>query len=134
MPLNTSGRIGLLRVHDRGTAYGPATDRIDVEVVMQFAGRPADAFGFQLRDDANGPARQGMLDLLRDAFNHGWIANIDYEVPAGRHNGTIIRTWLTKPPGSTATGSGTAATGAAVARRSRVSTKSQARKSKGRGA
>ena len=83
MPLNTSGKISLLRVHDRGTAYGPPTDRIDVEVVMQFVGRPADAFGFQLRDDANGPARQGMLDLLRDAFNHGWTANIDFDIPAG---------------------------------------------------
>jgi hypothetical protein len=99
MPLNASGKISLLRVHDRGTAYGPPTDRIDVEVVMQFVGRPADAFGFQLRDDPNGPARQGMLDLLRDAFNHGWIAHIDFEIPTGKHNGTIIRTWITKPAG-----------------------------------
>jgi hypothetical protein len=100
MPINASGKISLLRVHDLGTAYGPPTDRIDVEVVMQFVGRPADAFGFELRNDANGPARQGMLDLLRDAFNHGWIANIDFDIPAGKHNGTIIRTWITKPPGS----------------------------------
>jgi len=100
MPINASGKISLLRVHDRGTAYGPPTDRIDVEVVMQFVGRPADAFGFQLRDDENGPARQGMLDLLRDAFNHAWIANIDFDIPAGKHN-AIIRTWITKPAGST---------------------------------
>jgi hypothetical protein len=99
MPLNLSGQISLLRVHDRGTAYGPPTDRIDVEVVMQFAGRPADAFGFQLRDDADGPARQGMLDLLRDAFNHGWVAHIDYDIVAGKHNGVIIRVWVTKPAG-----------------------------------
>jgi hypothetical protein len=101
MPINASGQISLLRVHDRGTAYGPPTDRIDVEVVMQFVGRPADAFGFQLRDDPNGPARQGMLDLLRNAFNHGWIAHIDFDIPTGKHNGTIIRTWITKPAGST---------------------------------
>lgn len=99
MPLNTSGQISLLRVHDLGTAYGPPTDRIDVEVVIQFAGRPADAFGFQLRDDANGPARQGMLDILRDAFNHGWTAHVDFEIAAGRHNGQIIRAWVTKPAG-----------------------------------
>ena len=49
----------------------------------------------------NGPARKGMLDLLRDAFNHAWIANIDFDIPAGKHNGTIIRTWITKPAGST---------------------------------
>jgi hypothetical protein len=86
-----------LRVHERGSGYGPPTDFIDVEVVMQYAGRPADAFGFQLRTDANQPAREGMLNLLRDAFNHGWIANIDHETPAGKHNGIIIRVWLTKP-------------------------------------
>ena len=129
MPLNTHGKISLLRVHDRGTAYGPPTDRIDVEVVMQFVGRPADAFGFQLRDDAGGPARQGMLDLLRDAFNYGWIANIDYDIPAGKHNGTIIRTWLTKPVGSTqGTLGGVATTTATVARKSSVKNR------KGRGA
>jgi len=99
MLLNTSGQISLLRVHDRGTAYGPPTDQIDVEVVIQFAGRPADAFGFQLRDDPAGPARQGMLDLLRDAFNLGWVAHIDYEIATGKHNGVIIRTWVTKPLG-----------------------------------
>ena len=31
---------------------------------------PGKAFGFKLRDDADEPARRGMLDLLRDAFNH----------------------------------------------------------------
>ncbi len=97
MPLNVSGQLSLLRVHDRGTGYGPPNDAIDVEVVVQFAGRPADAFGFQLRSDANGPAHQGMLELLRDAFNHAWIANIDHETPAGKHNGIILRVWLTKP-------------------------------------
>jgi hypothetical protein len=95
MPLNTSDTMSLLRVHD--CAYGPPSDRIDVEVVIQFVGRPADAFGFQLRDDANGPARQGMLDLLRDAFNHGWRAWIDYDIQPGKKNGTIIRTWVTLP-------------------------------------
>src|SRR5215211_2330127 len=132
MPLNTSGRISLLRVHDRGTAYGPPTDRIDVEVVMQFVGRPADAFGFQLRDDANGPARQGMLDLLRDAFNHGWIAHIDFETPAGKHNGTIIRTWVTKPPGSRPGQIGDVGIAAATAARARRR-QSKRKKTKGAG-
>jgi hypothetical protein len=99
MPLNVSGQLSLLRVHDRGGRYGPPNDSIDVEVVVQFVGRPAQAFGFQLRTDGNLPARQGMLDLLRDAFNHSWIANIDHETPAGKQNGLIIRVWLTKPAG-----------------------------------
>ena len=77
MLLNASGQISLLRVHDLGTGYGPPSDSIDVEVVVQFVGRPADAFGFQLRSDNKNPARRGMLDLLRDAFNHAWTANTD---------------------------------------------------------
>ena len=99
MPLTLSGQLSLLRVHERGSGFGPASDFIDVEVVVQFVGRPADAFGFQLRSDANLPARQGMLDLLRSSFNRGWIANIDHETPAGKHNGIIVRVWLTKPAG-----------------------------------
>lgn len=100
MPSNLSGQLSLLRVHDRGTGYGPPNDSIDVEVVVQFADHPNDAFGLQLRSDGNLPARQGMLDLLRDAFNHGWIAHIDHETKPGQHNGIIVRVWLTKPPGS----------------------------------
>ena|SRR5258708_4753807 len=101
MPITLSGQLSLLRVHDRSTGYGPPNDSIDVEVVVQFVGHPVEAFGFQLRSDGNLPARQGMLDLLRDAFNYGWTANIDHETPPGKHNGIIIRVWLTKPPGST---------------------------------
>jgi len=95
---------------------------------MQFVGRPADAFGFQLRDDANGPARQGMLDLLREAFNHGWIANIDFDIPTGKRNGTIIRTWITKPAGSTVGGVLAAATAS-----KRVRAASKRKKTKGAG-
>lgn len=95
MPINTQGTLSLLRVHDRGTQYGPSSDRIDVEVVVQFEGRPADAYGFQLRDDTDGPARRGMLDLLRDGFNHGHTVSIDYDAPPGAHNGVIMRVWLT---------------------------------------
>jgi len=100
VPLNLSGQLSLLRVHDLGSGFGPANDFIDVEVVVQFVGRPKDAFGFQLRNDDNLPARQGMLDLLRSSFNRGWITNIDHETPAGKHNGIIIRVWLTKPAGT----------------------------------
>ena len=100
MPLQVSGQLSLLRVHDRGSKYGPPSDQIDVEVVVQFRNRPDDAFGFQLRDDAEGPAREGMLSLLRDGFNHGWIVTIDYNISAGHHNGVAMRVWLTKPPGT----------------------------------
>jgi hypothetical protein len=97
---NVSGQLSLLRVHDRGTKFGPPTDQIDVEVVVQFAGQPpgAGAYGMQLRADANAPAREGMLALLRDGFNHGWIVNLDFDRPPGRKNVVLFRVWLTKPP------------------------------------
>ncbi len=97
MPLNVNGQLSLLRVHDVGTAYGPPSDQLDVEVIVQFAGRPTEAYGFQLRNDGNQPARRGMLDLLRDGFNNGWIVWIDYDAVPGHHNSRAFRVWLTKP-------------------------------------
>ena len=44
----SSGKLSLLRVHDVGTKYGPPTDQLDVEVVIQLQGNNK-AFGFQLQ-------------------------------------------------------------------------------------
>ncbi len=97
-PINTSGKISLLRVHDLGTAYGPPSDQIDVEVVVQLSNQPTKAFGFQLRNDNYLPSRQGQLDLLRDAFNNNWTVHLDYLIATSTsNNATIIRTWITKP-------------------------------------
>ncbi len=94
--VNVSGRLSLLRVHDRGTKFGPPSDQIDVEVVIAFTNRPNAFFGFQLRQDANGPAREGMLGLLRDGFNHNWIVHVDFDQQPNRHNSVLFRVWLTK--------------------------------------
>jgi hypothetical protein len=94
--LESSGRLTFLRVHDVGTGFGPASDFIDVEVVIKLDTKPNNSFGFQLRNDGNRPARAGMLDLLRDAFNRNWLVTIDYNLDAGKTNGVIIRTALTK--------------------------------------
>ena len=57
------------------------------------------AFGFQLRDDQFLPARQGMLDLLRNAFANNWNVSIDYLVPGDHTNNFVLmRAWATKPP------------------------------------
>jgi len=94
--LESSGKVSFLRVHDVGTGFGPPSDFIDVEVVVKLDTKPANAFGFQLRNDNNRPARAGMLDLLRDAFNNNWVVVIDYNLDTGKTNGVIIRTALTK--------------------------------------
>ena len=97
MPLlQASGPLTFLRVHETGTRYGPPTDQLDVEIIFGIKGKDG-AFGFQLRDNAAGPARRAMLDLLRDAFAHEWVVHTDYEIDAGRKNGTAIRVWLTRP-------------------------------------
>ena len=91
-----NAELTLLRVHEVDGRFGPPSDRIDVEVVIRVAGRDG-SFGFQLRNDDNRPARQGMLALLRDAFvNDGIKVNFDYRVDPPKKNGTIIRIWLTK--------------------------------------
>ncbi len=95
--VNMSGRLSLLRVHDRGTKFGPPNDQVDVEVIIAFANRPGDFFGCQLRQDANGPAREGMLGLLRDGFNHGWTVHVDFDQQPNRRNSVLFRVWLTKP-------------------------------------
>jgi hypothetical protein len=90
-----SGKLSELRVIEVGSKHGPPSDQLDVEVVIQFKGSNR-AFGFQLRTDSNRVARQGMLDILRDAFNHDWPTTVDYDVDPGKNNGRLIRVWLTK--------------------------------------
>ena len=93
---NQTGQVGMLRVHDVGTGFGPPTDFIDVEAVTTLQGIPG-AFGFELRDDGNAPVRTGMLNLLRDAYNNGWTVTISYNLAdSTRQNGVIFRLWLSK--------------------------------------
>ena len=95
--LQRQGKVTFLRVHDVGTKFGPPGDQIDVEVVFQLDSAPGKSFGFQVRNDSNRAARQGMLDLLRDAFNRGWtvIADFDIPDPVNDNNGVAIRVALT---------------------------------------
>jgi len=90
------GHLNFLRAHDLGTGFGPPNDFIDVEVVAKFAADPPKAFGFQLRNDNNGPTRSAMSDLLRDAFNNNWNVCLDYFLVPGKNNGIIIRVAVTK--------------------------------------
>jgi hypothetical protein len=94
--LESAGKLTYLRVHDVGSKWGPPQDALDVEVVFKLDRDPDKAFGFTLRDDTNRAAHQGMLDLLRDAFAHGWNVTTDYDLAAGKKNGRAIRVWLTR--------------------------------------
>jgi hypothetical protein len=89
-----TGMITFLRVHDLGSGFGPPTDFLDVEAVIKLDASPNDAFGFQLRNDRFRPSRQGMLDLLRDAFSRNHRVTIDYLIIPGRQNGVILRVAL----------------------------------------
>ena len=95
--LQSAGKITFLRVHNVGSGFGPPSDFLDVEVVVQLNTKPGMSFGFKLRNDNNRPARQGMLDLLRDAFANNSTVVIDYNIQPPKKNGTIIRVALTKP-------------------------------------
>jgi hypothetical protein len=94
--LATTGKLTFLRVHDVGTKFGSPTDQIDAEVIMKLTSQPLQAMGFQLRNDGNRPARQGMLDLLQDAFNNNWTVSVDYNLDTGKTNGIAIRVALVK--------------------------------------
>ncbi len=94
-----SGKVTMLRVHDVGSKYGPPSDQIDVEVVFKLNTETDMTFGFQLRSGTNLAAHQGMLDLLRDAFNNGWTVHTDYnvgDVEFPKKNKVVFRIWLTK--------------------------------------
>ncbi|MGE0812887.1 MAG: WD40/YVTN/BNR-like repeat-containing protein [Vicinamibacterales bacterium] len=72
------GRITLLRVHDVGTGFGPPGDRLDGEVVVLLDSQPEKAFGFRLRTGADRPVAEGLLGLLRDAFNANRVVRLEF--------------------------------------------------------
>ncbi len=94
--LQSSGKIKFLRVHNVGSGFGSPSDFLDVEAVVQLNTKPGESYGFKLRNDANLAAHQGMLDLLRDAFNNNHTVVIDYDVQPPKKNGIIVRVALTK--------------------------------------
>jgi hypothetical protein len=92
--LERTGTITFLRAHDLGSGFGPPADFLDVEAVIKLDTAPNEAYGFQLRNDRFRPSRQGMLDLLKDAYFHNHPVTIDYQIIPGRHNGVILRVAL----------------------------------------
>ena len=93
---NSQGKLTFLRAHDVGTGFGPPTDFLDVEVVFILDSAPQNAFGFQLRTDANEPVREAMVGLLRDAYVNNLKVSVDYLIDPGKHNGRAIRIALVR--------------------------------------
>lgn len=94
----TSGKVASLRVEDLSSQEGSDEARYELEVVVHLDGEPDKSFGFRLQPESHQAAREGMLDLLRDAFRNDWVVTIGYTVEAGRPEGVIVWTRLTQPP------------------------------------
>ena len=94
--LEKTGKIVFLRAHDPGTKYGPPNDQLDVEAVFILNAINDGAYGFQLRNDGNLPARQAMFSLLRDAFVNNLPVTADFLIDPGKKNGVAIRIALTR--------------------------------------
>ena len=94
--LEKTGKIVFLRAHDLGTKFGPPNDQLDVEAVFCLNAIADGAFGFQLRNDNNLPARQAMFSLLRDAFVNNLPVTADFLIDTGKKNGVAIRIALIK--------------------------------------
>ena len=94
--LEKTGKIVFLRAHDLGTKYGPPNDQLDVEAVFILNAINDGAYGFQLRNDGNLPARQAMFSLLRDAFVNNLAVTADFLIDPGKNNGVAIRIALTR--------------------------------------
>jgi hypothetical protein len=99
--LEKTGKIVFLRAHDVGTKFGPPNDQLDVEAVFILNAINEGAFGFQLRNDGNLPARQAMFSLLRDAFVNNLPVTADFLIDPGKKNGVAIRIALTRQTSST---------------------------------
>lgn len=88
--IETVGHIVFLRAHEVGSGFGRAPNFLDAEVIVKLVEEPLRAFGFQLRNDANRPARREMFDMLRSAFIAGRPVRLDY-ITIGPLAGQIIR-------------------------------------------
>jgi hypothetical protein len=102
--LYSTGHVLLLRVAEPShNAWGGGeTNKIRAEVVFKLDSLPVKSFGFPLTNDASGPARQGMLDLLREAFVHNLRVRVEYDelVQPPNQNSMAFRVWLVRePPG-----------------------------------
>ena len=78
------------------SGYGPPSDYINVDVVVQLSRQPGRGLGFQLRNDNNLPANQAMFALLQQAYINNLAVQVDVYYTPPAHNAVIFRAALTK--------------------------------------
>lgn len=98
--LFAEGLVTFLRTHDVGTGWGPPQDFLDAEVITRLDSIPEKAFGFQLRADSSEQSREGMLGVLRSAFNNDRRVRIEYINLEGFQNSRALRVLQTDAPTS----------------------------------
>jgi hypothetical protein len=90
------GRVIFLRVHERGTGYGPPHDNLnDAEVIVKIENNPR-SFGFGLRPGDKLPAAQAMFALIQDAYNTNTPITIEYQERPGSNNHYLFRVIQTR--------------------------------------
>ena len=92
----TTGKVTLLRINRVGGSYGPASDKLDAEVIIKMSSKPDYAFGFQLRKDNDEITHQAMLTVLRESYNSDRNVKIEYTREGSKKNLFIIRVILEK--------------------------------------
>jgi hypothetical protein len=75
----------------------PPNDFLDVEVIVGLHTDPVRRFGFKFGGgNINDFIHQGMLDILRDAFNNNWQTTIDYRIEHTNNDGIIQQVKISK--------------------------------------
>ncbi len=92
----TTGKVTFLRINRVGGSYGPASDKLDAEVIIKMSSKSGYAFGFKLRKDDDELTHQGMLMILKESFNNDRNVKIEYTTEGSKKNLFILRVILEK--------------------------------------
>lgn len=88
-----TGKITYLLIRKEG----PFNDSLDAEVIVGLDTSAVARFGFKFDGAVNNDfIHQGMLDILRDAFNNNWKTIIDYRMDFTSGDGIIQQVKIIK--------------------------------------
>lgn len=87
--VGVEGRIKMIRVHERGTGYGPPAHNLNEDCIVTLDTEPGVALGIDLTG-GKVPAGRKMFDQLRNAFERRRPVRLEYEA-TNAIGGRIIR-------------------------------------------